>query len=155
MAYTEVQKEEGFLKVLNYIKEGMALRNALKLDDTFSRTIWDELLKDEDKNAQYARACEERSDIIFEDILNIADNVEQDIIILPDGKEVENKAVIARDRLRVDARKWALSKMNPKKYGDKLELDNKHSGTVKTDLSGLTYEELKKLKESDNTSGDN
>jgi len=26
-----------------------------------------------------------------------------------------------RSRLRVDVRKWALSKMNPKKYGDKVD----------------------------------
>ena len=39
-----------------------------------------------------------------------------------DGKVVTNHNVIQRDRLRVDARKWALSKMNPKKYGDKVDV---------------------------------
>ena len=31
---------------------------------------------------------------------------------------VTNHNVINRDRLRVDARKWAASKLAPKKYGD-------------------------------------
>ena len=33
-----------------------------------------------------------------------------------------NHDVIQRDRLRVDARKWMLGKMQPKKYGDKLDV---------------------------------
>ena len=36
-----------------------------------------------------------------------------------DGKEIINQDVIARSRLRVDARKWIASKLLPKKYGDK------------------------------------
>ncbi|MBT8043576.1 MAG: hypothetical protein KJO79_01395 [Verrucomicrobiae bacterium] len=34
-----------------------------------------------------------------------------------------NHENIQRSRLRVDTRKWMTSKMKPKKYGDKLELD--------------------------------
>ena len=41
-----------------------------------------------------------------------------------DGNKNVNHHVIQRDRLRVDSRKWALSKMNPKKYSDKLDLTN-------------------------------
>ena len=33
-------------------------------------------------------------------------------------------------RLKIDSKKWELSKLHPKKYGDRLELDNKHSGSV-------------------------
>ena len=29
---------------------------------------------------------------------------------------------VAKARLRVDTRKWALARMNPKKYGDKVAL---------------------------------
>jgi len=36
---------------------------------------------------------------------------------------VEDREVTNRSRLRVDSRKWLASKLNPKKYGDKLELD--------------------------------
>ena len=50
-----------------------------------------------------------------------------DVIINEEGNPITNHNVIQRDRLRVDARKWALSKMNPKKYGDKqaIEMDIK------------------------------
>jgi hypothetical protein len=63
---------------------------------------------------------EVRSHLLFDEIINIADSVEDDLITTEDGREVVNNGVIQRDRLRVDARKWVLSKMNPKKYGEKL-----------------------------------
>ena len=33
-----------------------------------------------------------------------------------------NNEAVQRSRLRVDARKWLMSKLMPKKYGEKLEL---------------------------------
>jgi hypothetical protein len=46
------------------------------------------------------------------------DKVAEDIIDISDDKLGDPQ----RDRLRVDARKWLLSKMLPKKYGDKLDV---------------------------------
>ena len=59
---------------------------------------------------------------MFEDIIDIADDSSQDRIVNEDGKEVMNSEFVQRSRLRVDARKWALSKLNPKKYGDASRL---------------------------------
>ena len=59
-------------------------------------------------SAQYDAAKESRAENIFEDTLNIVDNV------------AEEAACVAKARLQMDARKWFLSKMLPKKYGDKL-----------------------------------
>ena len=122
MAYTKEQKEKIFNKVIDYISNGMSLRKALKQKDVFSKTVWDELIKEEEKNTQYARACSERADCIFDEIIDISDNSGNDTII-KDGVEIVNHEAIQRDRLRVEARKWAVSKMNPKKYGDKLQVD--------------------------------
>lgn len=68
---------------------------------------------------QYARARDVQADRFAEDILAIADDGRNDTYQTDDG-EVTNHDVIARSRLRVDARKWLASKMAPKKYGDKL-----------------------------------
>lgn len=70
----------------------------------------------------YARTREARADKLFEDLLKIADYGLNDTYIDEDGKEHTDHDVIARSRLRVDTRKWMISKMLPKKYGDKLEL---------------------------------
>ena len=62
----------------------------------------------------------------FETInLDIADDGSNDWVERKnaDGSttEVVNGEHIQRSRVRIDARKWLLSKLAPKKYGDKLE----------------------------------
>ena len=126
MAYSKSEKDKIFKKIFDSLSKGEALRNILK-EECFPSTVtfykW--IDDDDDKAKQYARACEDRADAIFEDILDIADNGEDDVIEmdLGDGLVVEktNNEVIQRSKLRVDARKWMLSKMNPKKYGDKID----------------------------------
>lgn len=138
--YTEEEKEILFQNVLNHIKEGMAFRNAIKQNDTFSRTIWDELIKIPEKNAQYAHACKERADAIFEDIIEIADNSGNDVKTI-NGVDFVNHEAIQRDKLRVDARKWAVSKMDPKKYGDKLDLGSS-DGSMSPNKLPTEFEDL-------------
>lgn len=77
---------------------------------------------------QYARAREAQADAMLEEILEIADDGRSDSYTDDEGNVRTDNDVIARSRLRVDARKWAMSKMAPKKYGEKLDLN--HSGSV-------------------------
>lgn len=84
---------------------------------------------------QYARARESQADKMAEDILQIADDGLNDTYTDDSGNDRTNQDVIARSRLRVDARKWLASKMAPKKYGEKLDLN--HSGSI-----DLTDEQL-------------
>jgi hypothetical protein len=65
-----------------------------------------ELLEDENNAKRYARACEMRAEVMANEILEISDAEDKDY---------------NRDRLRVDSRKWLLSKLQPKRYGDKVE----------------------------------
>ena len=49
--------------------------------------------------------------------------------LLLDGEDVAlalDATAVARNRLRVDARKWVASKLKPKKYGDKMTQE--HTG---------------------------
>jgi hypothetical protein len=95
------------------------------------------LLKDNTDNLNnYARATELRADRMAEEMLSIADNIGGDMITLPDGREVVDQAVVNRDRLRVDSRKWLLSKMNPKKFGEKIDMTS--GGEKITDVN-VTY----------------
>jgi hypothetical protein len=76
----------------------------------------------------YARAKAAQADHIFDDILEIADAQDDDEIITEDGKRLCNNEFVQRSKLRVDARKWVVAKLAPRKYGDKLEVE--HSGSV-------------------------
>jgi hypothetical protein len=73
---------------------------------------------------QYARAREAQAEYLVDEIVEIADDGTNDYMAIRDSEgEIagwrENGEYIQRSRLRVDARKWAASKLAPKKYGDK------------------------------------
>lgn len=76
-------------------------------------TVFRWLAKHDAFRDQYARAQEDRTAALAEDILEIAD----------EGNEED----VQRAKLRIDARKWLMSKMAPKRYGDKTEIDHKSS----------------------------
>lgn len=62
----------------------------------------------------YAYAMEVRQDELFEEIIELSNG----------GEVLDDPVKVNRNRLQIDARKWALAKMNPKKYGDKTEVEN-------------------------------
>ena len=130
-------QEEIIKEVLKRVSEGESLRAVLPLGNKLvSRTTFNQWLIDKQGLAdQYARACEERADKIFEDIISIADDTTHDTELKSYGDVVEERANtewIQRSKVRIDARKWILSKMQPKKYGDKIEIENKGEVSIKS-----------------------
>lgn len=106
---------------------------------------WATLIKyiddDSGRTEQYARARESQADKMAEDILQIADDGKNDTYIDEDGNTRTDQDVVARSRLRIDARKWLASKMAPKKYGERLQTEL--SGAVKvTSAKDLSDDEL-------------
>lgn len=124
MAYKESEKQEIIDRICKHISDNnTSLRDALMLHDMpEAKTFYRWIDEDEEKRQQYARACEVRAENIFEEILEIADENALDISIDDEGKWNINGEVVQRSRLKIDARKWVLSKMQPKKYGDKLDV---------------------------------
>ncbi len=86
----------------------------------------------------HARARERGADKHAEDILAIADELV--IEAKYNGEDVSldvSSAAIARNRLRVDTRKWLAAKMNAKKYGEKItqEVTGENGGPVKHNIA--------------------
>jgi hypothetical protein len=87
---------------------------------------------------QYARARDAGLNVMAEEILAIADDSADDYITRKreDGSDytVIDHDHINRSRLRVDTRKWYLSKLAPKRYGDRLQVagDEDNPLVVKT-----------------------
>lgn len=76
--------------------------------------------------AQYARARDVGLDAMADEILEVSDDGTNDWMerLDNDGKSVGwqlNGEHVQRSRLRVDSRKWLLSKVAPKRYGDRLQ----------------------------------
>ena len=89
------------------------------------RQIQDLLRTDEGFASQYARACDMRADEVFDEMFEIADTPVIGIKTKTDkdgNVETTEGDMIEHRRLQIDARKWALARMSPKKYGDKLAL---------------------------------
>jgi hypothetical protein len=89
---------------------------------------------------QYACAREAQADYYAEEIIEIADDGSNDWMERKRGEEtveVENHEVIGRSRLRVDTRKWLMARMAPKKYGDKLDIDQKTTHEVGNSVADL------------------
>lgn len=122
----EIYTQELADRVCEKIAEGYSMRTVCAPDDMPGLTTVFKWLRTNDEFAkQYARATEERTEAMSEDILDIADDGSNDLMTIQKGKEiytVENKEVTNRSRLRVDTRKWLMAKMKPKKYGDKLDV---------------------------------
>lgn len=136
MAYSKESKEKIFITIFDEISKGRAVRNVLKdegMPDVTTFYNWLEL--DSEKAKQYARACEVRADAIFDEIIDIADDSSQDVLHTEFG-EKENKEFVSRSRLKIDARKWIASKLNPKKYGDKIDYTTNGENITQTPIFG-------------------
>lgn len=146
--------EELFDEIIVEIAEnGSSMIAAVK--KRMSTLTFYDLLKDEVRLNKYARACEMRADKMAEEMLEIADNADEDTLIDDKGRMSGNNAAVQRDRLRIDSRKWLLAKMHPKKYGDKIDMTSgneplKASINVLVDNSE-TAETLKRLRENGGT----
>lgn len=99
------------------------------------RTIFEWLGNPEkypDFTHKYARAREAQADFLADEIIEISDDSSQDEIFIHEDsdqeggegkvKRVMNNEFVQRSRLRVDSRKWLMTKLAPKKYGEKQEI---------------------------------
>lgn len=85
-------------------------------------------------SAKYAYARDQGLDHLAEETLLIADDDSRDTASTENGP-VSMPVVVARDRLRVDTRKWYLSKLAPKRYGDRLLVNaDTHNTNVNVNL---------------------
>lgn len=117
------------------LEEGRSLRSICTDKDMPSKgSVLRWLIANESFQSQYARAKEIGAEAVFEEIRQIADDGSNDTYKRVDaqGNEIEtvNHDHINRSRLRIDTRKWQLSKQFPKKYGEKLEVENTGNITI-------------------------
>jgi hypothetical protein len=103
------------------LAEGHSLRSICKAENMPNKgTVFRWLAENSAFSDQYARAREAQADCLFDDILAIADDGRNDSYTDDDGNVRTDFDVIARSKLRVDARKWMAGKLRPKVYGDKV-----------------------------------
>ena len=103
--------------VLQGMRSGLSAFKACKAAGVNQSTFNDWLNADAALAADYARAREDLLEMMASDLLDIADR--------PVGSTESggtDSGAVADKKVQIDTRKWLLSKLAPKKYGDKLEL---------------------------------
>lgn len=103
------------------LAEGESLRSAAKAVGVGASTVIDWTQAHPEFGEQYARARQIGYQLLADELIEIADDSSGDVVETEDGPR-PNSEFTARSRLRLDTRKWMLSKMLPKVYGDKLAL---------------------------------
>lgn len=119
------------------IMNGESLREICLSDNMPKRTTvhrW--LSENEVFQNQYARARDTQADTLADDIIAISDTA-------------TDKDSAAAAKVRVDARKWVAAKLKPKRYGDKLDLDQTIDGKIT--IQTINYKEYIDANSSDST----
>jgi len=113
---------------------GKSLREICRAEDAPSTSMVFRWLADNEAfRDQYAHAKQAGVEALAEELLEIADDGSNDWMERHYKEQtawVENGEAIRRSALRVDARKWILSKLAPKKYGDKVALTGENGGPM-------------------------
>jgi hypothetical protein len=118
---SEYTPERAF-EICQRIADGKSLRTISAeegMPDEATICRW--LDRNEEFRNQYARARNQRVEKMAEEILSISDDPDED----PQSR-----------RVRVDARKWLMSKWAPKKYGDKLEVEQHGEQLIQIRIGG-------------------
>lgn len=123
-------------KICEKIANGRSLRSICAEDGMpTTSTVCKWLIENKEFSEQYTRARDKQADYFAEEIIEIADSAEAE------------SAAVAKAKLQIDARKWAASKIAPKKYGDKQEIDVKSSDGSMTPTVRLNAAEFRKIAE--------
>lgn len=102
-----------------WIAEGRSLLSWCKQSGRDMSTVYDWMRERPDFASKYARAHEDRSDSLADEILEIADGV----------AGTESVAAVQAARLQVEARKWIASKLRPQKWGERQIVEQQSNVT--------------------------
>lgn len=107
-------------KICEEISLGKSMRKVCEQEGMPSmQTVWTWLRIHKDFLEQYEQACQERTESQHEMLLDLGDEA------IELSQEVDAKAssaVVSAVKLKADNMKWVMSKMKPKKYGDKIDM---------------------------------
>lgn len=107
------------------------------------RTVNDWRAQDADIAAQFDEARDLGFDAIAHECLAIADDGRRDYAVSEDGREVPDHDHIQRSKLRIETRLKLLARWDPKRYGEKQQLDHTSSDGSMRPAPPMTKEELR------------
>jgi hypothetical protein len=117
---------EQFDAILEGIRGGQPAHKAIKGVKIKPPTFYLAISKDELLADRYVRAKIEGCHAVADEIERLADTQMRGKVTTKgkDGITIKIGDNVERTRLQIDARKWLLAKLIPKRYGDRLELNS-------------------------------
>ena len=110
-------KQEICAKVLEGMRGGMSAFKATAAAGVSNSTFATWVTEDAELAENYARAREDMIERMAQEVLDLSD---KEVPETGDGRK--DWQAIQKHKLQVDTRKWLLSKLAPRKYGEKLEV---------------------------------
>jgi hypothetical protein len=114
--------DEVWPDILNQINNGASLAKALSKSGMDYSTAKIHLKDNPELRQQYDEAVESRGDYLAEEIIAIADQEIPDQI---DPKLAS--AWVTQQRNRIEARKWTASRLRPRVWGERMEVNVSHA----------------------------
>ena len=147
--YSAEKRKELQEKILELLMKGEHLTGICKRKDLPSLDcVYSWLRKDKEFAERYSFSREVAAQIMCDEIIEIADDSGDDWIDGWDGRKL-NRDAIERSRLKIDARKWTLAKMMPRKFGNQasIEVTGRDGGAITMANSVIPIEELRKMRD--------
>lgn len=130
-------------QVCKRLSSGESLRQICRDEDMPDRdTVREWALKDrEGFSGQYARAREAQAESFLDEIIEIVDDGRNDWIDreVAGGRTIRviDQEAVMRSKLRFEARRWAMSKILPKKYGEAVLLKGDKDNPLELNVAGV------------------
>ena len=122
-------------EILRRVSDGEPLRQVCRSDGMPRwNTFYDWLDGDKELAGRFGRAREKGEEAIAAECLDIADDTSQDMIDTAYGPRL-NTEHVQRSKLRIETRLKLLAKWNPKKWGEKVDLN--HGGQADNPIKTL------------------
>lgn len=103
--------------ICQLIADGATLRGiCARSDMPSSATVCRWLAANVEFRLQYTAAREAQAEIILDEVLAIADEA------ITAATPAEAAVAVHRNKLRIDARKWLIGRLAPKRYGERLDV---------------------------------
>lgn len=117
MGRPTIYSDELAQSICEKLMVGMSLRKICAIDGMPAMSTVMQWLSsgNQDFMEQYAHARTIQAEYLLDESLDIADAT------------IAETAEVAKSKLQIDTRKWMIEKLAPKKYGAKMEVDNKSS----------------------------
>jgi hypothetical protein len=115
--------QELFDAICDDVASGKTLSECLRTLDILHVEFWKFKQLDENRNVSYARARELQAEAWADSLIEIADETSNDTKTNADGSEAPNGEWMQRSKLKVETRKWLMSKNHVGRYGDKVSVD--------------------------------